>query len=166
MLDSLISEWFNACTMSDPKDPPQAQDEELAKLKEIAARAQADLQNAKIRMEKEAQEIRSFAMQGLLEKLLPTISNFQRAFEHLPEDIADHDWVKGLYVTEQQLMADLQSVGLKKIESMGQPVDSQIHEVLQTAEGDKDIVVQVLEEGYTLNGKVIRPAKVVVGNGD
>jgi molecular chaperone GrpE len=150
--------------MSDQKDPVPAQDDELAKLKELAARAQADLQNAKARMEKEALEIRSFAMQGLIEKLLPTISNFQRAFEHLPEDLAEHDWVKGLYATEQQLMADLQSVGLKKIESMGQPVDPQMHEVLQAAAGEKDIVVSVLEEGYELNGKVIRPAKVVVGN--
>lgn len=152
--------------MSDQKDPAQAQDDELSKLKELAARAQADLQNAKMRMEKEGQEIRSFAMQGLIEKLLPTISNFQRSFDHLPEDIADHDWVKGLQATEQQLMVDLQSVGLKKIESMGQVADPQVHEVLQTAQGDKDIIVSVLEEGYELNGKVIRPAKVIVGSGE
>ncbi|MAE68663.1 nucleotide exchange factor GrpE [bacterium] len=152
--------------MSDQKDPVQAQDDELAKIKELAARAQADLQNAKARMEKEAQEIRSFAMQGLIEKLLPTIDNFQRAFDHLPEDLADHDWVKGLQATEQQLVSDLASVGLKQIESLGQPVDPQKHEVLQADEGEKDIVVQVLDEGYELNGKVIRPAKVVVGNGE
>ncbi|MDP7477272.1 MAG: nucleotide exchange factor GrpE, partial [Candidatus Peribacteraceae bacterium] len=79
---------------------------------------------------------------------------------------SDHDWIKGLYATEQQLMADLQSVGLQKIESMGQAVDPQIHEVLQAAEGEKDIIVQVLEEGYSLNGKTIRPAKVIVGSGE
>lgn len=156
--------------MSDQKDPPADDaavtgDDELAKLKDMAARAQADLQNAKARMEKEAQDIRSFAMQGLLEKLLPTIDNFARAFDHLPEELQDHDWVKGLQATEQQLMADLASVGLTKIESLGQMVDPNLHEVLQTAEGEKDTVVQVLEEGYSLNGKVIRAAKVVVGNG-
>lgn len=147
---------------------PQGDDtngEEIAKLKDMAARAQADLQNAKMRMEKEAQEIRSFAMQGLIEKLLPTIDNFQRAFDHLPEELAGHDWVKGLQATEQQLMRDLESVGLKKIEAAGMPVDTQRHEVLQAAEGDADTVVQVLENGYELHGKVIRPAKVVVGNG-
>ena len=152
--------------MTMQQDPPQAQDDELAKLKELAARAQADLQNAKARMDKEALEIRSFAMLGLIEKLLPTISNFQRAFDHLPEDLADHDWVKGLQATEQQLMADLQSVGPSQVASLGKPVDPQMHEVLQATEGEKDIVVSVLEEGYTLNGKVIRPAKVVVGNGE
>lgn len=140
-------------------------DDELAKLKEMAARAQADLQNAKIRMEKEAQEIRSLAMLGLIEKLLPTIDNFQRAFDHLPEELQDNDWVKGLQATEQQLMSDLKSVGLTKMESLHQPIDTQRHEVLQAAEGEKDTVVQVLEEGYELNGRVIRPAKVIVGMG-
>ena len=157
---------YNNADMSDQKDPPAAEDDELAKLKELAARAQADLQNAKARMEKESQQIRSFAMQGLIEKLLPTISNFARAFDHLPEDLAGHDWVKGLQATEQQLMADLQSIGLQKIESLGQPVDPQMHEVLQAAEGEKDIIVSVLEEGYVLNGKVIQAAKVIVGNGE
>lgn len=146
------------------QDGDDAQQDELARLKDMAARAQADLQNAKARMEKEAQEIRAFAMSGLIEKLLPTIDNFQRAFDHLPEDLKDNDWVKGLQATEQQLMADLSAVGLQKIEALGQPVDSARHEVLQATEGEKDTVVQVLENGYELNGRVIRPAKVVVGS--
>lgn len=151
---------------SNPADDTQINpNEELDRLKEMAARAQADLQNAKARMEKEAQDIRTYAMQGLIEKLLPTIDNFQRAFDHLPEELKDHDWVKGLSATEQQLMADLASVGLQKFESMGESVDLEKHEVLQATEGEKDIVVQVLENGYTLNGKVIRPAKVAVGQG-
>ena len=142
-----------------------SQTDELARLKDMAARAQADLQNAKARMEKEAQQIRAYAMQGLIERLLPTIDNFQRAFEHLPEDLKDNDWVKGLQATEQQLMSDLTAVGLKKMDSLNQSVDPERHEVLQTGEGESDTVIQVLEEGYELNGKVIRPAKVVVGNG-
>lgn len=138
---------------------------EIDRLKDMAARAQADLQNAKARMEKESQDIRMYAMQSMIEKLLPTVDNFQRAFDHLPEDLKDHDWVKGLQATEQKLMSDLESVGLQKLESMGNVIDPEKHEILQAAEGDKDIVVQVLEEGYSLNGKVIRPAKVVVGQG-
>jgi molecular chaperone GrpE len=138
---------------------------EVDRLKDMAARAQADLQNAKARMEKETQDIRMYAMQGMIEKLLPTVDNFQRAFNHLPDDLKDHDWVKGLQATEQQLMNDLASVGLQKLESMGLPVNSEEHEILQAGEGDKDTVIQVLEDGYTLNGKVIRPAKVVVGQG-
>lgn len=140
--------------------------DELAKLKDMAARAQADLQNAKMRMEKEAGENRALAMQGLIEKLLPTIDNFQRAFAHMPEELSGNEWVQGLLATEQQLMNDLQSVGLERMESLGKPIDPTQHEVLQTAEGEIDTVIAVHEEGYALNGRVIRPAKVVVGSGD
>ena len=140
-------------------------EDEMTRLKDMAARAQADLQNAKVRMEKESQQIRMYAVEGLIERLLPTIDNFRRSFTHLPEELKDNDWVKGLEATEKQLMSDLAAVGLTVMESLHQPVDPQKHEVLQTGEGEKDMVVQVLEEGYELNGKVIRPAKVIVGLG-
>ena len=153
--------------MTTQQDDTQPTDDtsEIDRLKDMAARAQADLQNAKARMEKETVDIRMYAMQGMIEKLLPTVDNFHRAFNHLPDDLKDHDWVKGLQATEQQLMNDLASVGLQKIESMGSLVNSEHHEILQAGEGQKDTVIQVLEDGYTLNGKVIRPAKVVVGQG-
>lgn len=152
--------------MPQPPPPQDELDEDLVKLKELAARAQADLQNAKARMAKEAQEIRLYAVEGLIEKLLPTIDNLRRAFNHLPEELEAHDWVKGLRATEQQLIRDLESTGLTKMECLGQPVDTQKHEVLQAVKGKADTVVDVLEDGYELNGKVIRPAKVVVGNGE
>lgn len=139
---------------------------EIERLKDMAARAQADLQNAKARMDKEAQDLRTFAVLGLVERLLPTIDNFQRSFEHLPEELADNDWVQGLFATEKQLMADLTAVGLKRMESLGQPVNPDMHEVLQAGPGELDTVSQVLEEGYEFNGKVIRPAKVIAGNGE
>lgn len=158
-------------TQHDDANPPVSDEvkglqEELRKLRDIAARAQADLQNAKIRMEKEAVELRVFAMQGLIERLLPTIDNFQRSFEHLPEELTDHDWVKGLRATEQQMMADLKIVGLERIEALGKPIDPMLHEVVSTGQGSVDTVVTVLENGYALNGKIIRPAKVLVGNGE
>lgn len=165
-LIALVAAIFYHFSMTNPQDDTQEHsDVELVKLKELAARAHADLQNAKMRMEKEAQDIRMYAVQSLIEKLLPTVDNFQRAFRHLPEDIADNDWVKGLQATEQQLLADLASAGLTSISSLGETVDTNLHEVLQTAPGEKDIVVDVLQEGYMLHGKIIRPAKVIVGDG-
>ena len=158
--------------MTNQQDDTQPADDEtvddtteIDRLKDMAARAQADLQNAKARMEKEAVDIRMYAMQAMIERLLPTVDNFQRAFEHLPDDLKDHDWVKGLQATEQQLMKDLVCGLLLENESMGEAVNPEHHEILQAAEGEKDTVIQVLEDGYTLNGKVIRAAKVVVGQG-
>lgn len=149
----------------EPTTTTEDNGDELARAKDMAARAQADLQNAKARMEKESQQIRMYAVEGLIGRLLPTIDNFRRSFAHLPQELKDNDWVKGLEATEKQLMSDLTAVGLTVMESLNQPVDPQKHEVLQAGEGEKDMVVQVLEDGYELNGKVIRPAKVIVGSG-
>ena len=140
--------------------------QEVDRLKDLAARSQADLQNAKIRLQKEAADSRIYAVEGLLRTLIPTVDNFRRAFRHLPSELAEHEWVKGLQATEQALLRDLQSAGLVRMECLGQPVDPHHHEVLQMAPGPKDQILQIHEDGYELHGKVLRPAKVVVGNGE
>ena len=114
---------------------------------------------------REGQELRKFAVAGMLSELIPTVDNFQRAFQHLPEELKDHDWVKGIEAMEQDLLHKLSEAGLKKIEALGQPVDPQKHEVLQVGHGKKDIVTEVFEGGYECNGKILRPAKVKVGDG-
>lgn len=149
-----------------PSGQPDAQLAEMNRLKDMAARAQADLQNAKVRLEREAADIRAFAQQGLVEKLLPTVDNFQRAFTHLPEELQSNEWVQGVQAVEKQLIADLKSAGLETVPALDQPVDPSLHEVLQMAPGPKDTVIQVLEHGYVFNGKILRPAKVIVGNGE
>jgi len=138
---------------------------ELERLKEMAGRAQADLQNAKGRMEKEAQELRAYAVEGMVRRLLPTADNFQRAFAHLPEELRNHDWVKGLQAMEQAFIKELSDVGLQQIASLGKPVNPAYHEVLQAGPGEKDVITEVFEEGYLLREKVLRPAKVKVGDG-
>lgn len=138
---------------------------ELARLKDIAARAQADLQNAKERMERDARDIRAFAAAGIISNLLPTLDNFQRAFQHLPEDLKDHEWVKGVQAMELELLKKLQDAGLRKIECQGQVINSDKHEVLQVGPGEQDTITQVFEDGYEFNGKVLRPAKVMAGDG-
>ena len=158
--------------MSTQQDPPaqddaqvQDKDIEIARLKEMAARAQADLQNAKERLERDAAAMRSFAVAGLLTQLLPTLDNLQRAFDHLPEELVEHDWVKGVKAVEEHLMAELASAGLSKVTALGEVVDAEKHEVLQTGPGEQNRITEVFEEGYELNGKVLRPAKVKVGDG-
>lgn len=156
-------------TTDDPlqgaSDDIVALQEEIAKLKEMAARSQADLQNAKERLEREKKEMSTFAIEGALTTILPTIDNFQRAVDHIPEDIAEHDWVKGILGTEQELMKNLSGLGMTKMECLGEPVDTAKHEVLQVAEGEEGIIVEVFADGYEFNGKVLRAAKVVVGGG-
>jgi len=138
---------------------------EAAKMKDLAARSQADLQNAKGRVERERSELAAFALEAMLRKLLPTIDSFQRAFQHLPEELKKHEWVKGVTAIEHQLLKELEGAGLRRMSSIGATVDPQKHEVLQQGEGKKDAVIEVYEEGYELSGRVLRPAKVKIGDG-
>lgn len=138
---------------------------ELAKFKDLAARSQADLQNAKARVEREAGELRQFAAESIIRKILPTLDNFQRAFQHIPADLQSHEWVKGVSAIEQDLMKQMEAAGLKRMQSLGQLVDPQRHEVLSIGAGETEKVAEVFEEGYELHGKVLRPAKVRAGDG-
>ena len=134
-------------------------------LTELAARAQADLQNARARLERDAEDIRKFAAESVLRKILPTIDNFQRAFQHLPEDLKHHAWTKGVQATEQELLRHLTELGLTKMSPLGNNIDPVRHEVLLMGPGKIDTIIEVLEDGYELNGKMLRPAKVKVGDG-
>ncbi|HLD63851.1 MAG TPA: nucleotide exchange factor GrpE [Candidatus Peribacteraceae bacterium] len=134
-------------------------------LREVAARAQADLQNAKDRLEREARDARRFAAAEVIQVLLPVLDHFQRAFDHLPPELLDNDWVRGVKSVEQELSRTLGAAGLKKISALGERVDTQKHEVLQSGPGGKDKVTEVFEDGYELHGKILRPAKVKVGDG-
>lgn len=142
-----------------------ALEDQVKSLTEIAARSQADLQNAKQRMEKDADELRRFALQSIVLKLLPTIDNFQRAFSHLPPELSTNDWVKGVAAIEQNLVKQITDLGVTKMEALGQQVDTARHEVVVTGPGAEGVILEVLEDGYEFNGKVVRPAKVKVGDG-
>ncbi len=140
-------------------------EDQLARLTDIAARSQADLQNAKVRMQRDAEDIRKYAAESVIVRLLPVVDNFQRAFLHLPEELKSQDWVKGVLSIEQAFMKELAEMGLKKTETLGQQVDTARHEVITVGEGTEGEIIEVFEDGYELNGKVIRPAKVKVGGG-
>ncbi len=138
---------------------------DLDQFRELAARAQADLQNAKMRVEKEAGDMRKFATESIVRRILPTLDNFTRAFQHVPADIKDHEWVRGVAAIEQDLMRQMEDAGLKRMQSLGQIVDPMRHETLSLGPGEDGKVVEVFEEGYELNGRVIRVAKVKAGSG-
>jgi molecular chaperone GrpE len=138
---------------------------ELGKARDLAARAQADLQNAKARVERDADDLRKYASEGMIRRILPTLDNFQRAFQHVPAELKDHEWVKGVSAIEADLMKQMEAAGLKRMDSLGALVDPNRHEVLALGPGEAEKVCEVFEEGYELNGKVLRPAKVKAGDG-
>lgn len=136
---------------------------ELAEMTETAKRAMADLQNFKRRTEEERGELQIFANMHLLETIFPALDNFTRAFELIPEDLEEEEWIKGIQNIENNLMNALKNLGLEVIDQTGIPVDPNRHEVLMEGEGPAGEVVQIFEKGYTFKGKTLRPAKVQVG---
>lgn len=137
---------------------------ELFQMKEMAQRALADLQNYKRQAEEEKTRLISLGQINVLSELLPVLDNFKRAFTHIPEDLSNNEWVKGVEQIEKQLLSIIKSVGLEEIPTVGQPVNPNLHEIISTAEGEQDIIITEVEKGYTFQGKVLRASKVIVGN--
>lgn len=139
--------------------------QQVAKLTDMAGRAQAELQNAKLRMEREGTELKRFAGEAAIRKLLPAIDNFQRALKHLPAELATHEWCKGIVATQKEFMRLTADMGLQTFGAAGEALNPDRHEVLLSAPGAAGTVIEVLEDGYEFAGKVIRPAKVKAGAG-
>lgn len=137
--------------------------EQLQNLTAVSQRALADLQNFKRRTEEEKASFITFANAELLIALLPNIDNIHRALDHEPKDA---EWATGAAQTLKQLIDTLEKIGLKTINTKDQKFDPNLHEALITAPGEKDLILQELEKGYTYNDKVIKRARVSVGNGE
>lgn len=140
-------------------------DLQIEELKTALARSMADLQNYKRRTEEDQGRFIKFANITLLKELLPTIDNLNRSTEHLPNDMKDNEWAKGIVQIHDDLLKTLEKIGVKKIETIGVRLDPNFHEGLMIGPGEKDIITEEFEPGYILNGNVIKPAKVKVGDG-
>ncbi|MCL5011017.1 MAG: nucleotide exchange factor GrpE [Patescibacteria group bacterium] len=126
-------------------------------------RERADFLNYK---KDEAQRIGSviyYAKKNLLFGVLAILDNLQRAKDHLPENIKGTDWGKGFSQIENQFGDFLKSEGIEEIPAQDAQFNPEMHEAIEEIEGEESgRVAQVIEKGYTINGKLLRPAKVKV----
>lgn len=146
-------------------DPIKVEEGQAEELKNQLARAMADLQNYKRRTEEEKAGFVKFANASLLKELLPIIDNLDRSITHLPEDLKESEWTKGMLHIQHDLLKTLERLGIKKVKTVGEKLNPKLHEGLMTGPGEKDLVVEEFEAGYTLNDEVLKPAKVKVGDG-
>ncbi len=146
----------------------QAMEEKAMKSEEYfdrLLRLQADFDNYKKRLEKDKIEFIKFANEDIIAEILKIIDDFERAVE---AGKIKHDFdalYKGIEMIHKDLKEFLKEKGLKEIEAMGRPFNPHEHEAMMQEETDKhpeDHVVEEFQKGYTLNGRVIRPAKVKV----
>ena len=127
-------------------------------------RLMADFQNYKKRVEKEKSDIYSYANEKLVTELLNVLDNFERALEHEGEDKSFHE---GMQMIFKQLFDVLEKSGLKEIPALGEEFDPNFHNAVMnedTEEYESGTVSGVMQKGYTLNGKVIRPSMVKVAS--
>ena len=129
-------------------------------------RSQADFVNYKRRSEQEKEEIGKFATSILMLSLLPILDDLERAFDSIPPHLAQLTWVDGIRLIERKLQASLEAQGLSPIKAVGEPFDPKLHEATMHRKGEEGMVIEELQKGYKLHDRVIRPAKVVVGNGE
>jgi molecular chaperone GrpE len=147
----------------------QALVEEKKKAEEYLAnwqRAQADFINYKRRIEQERQEFARSTSADVILTLLPVLDDLERALDAVPPRIAKNEWVEGIRLMERKFKTSLENQGVKPIESVGEHFDPNYHDALRQDKGKEGIVIEEFQKGYMLGDKVLRHAKVVVGNGE
>ena len=142
---------------------------EVASLKDQMLRVAAEAENTKRRAERDANDSRAYAIQKFARDLLGVADNLQRAMMHAPTDAADplvKNLAIGLEMTEKELMGAFERNGLKKLEPVrGTKFDPHQHQAIQeqpAADVAAGGVVQVIQPGYELFGRLVRPAMVIV----
>ena len=129
-------------------------------------RAQADYVNLKRRSEQEKEEALKYANSTLILKILPILDDFERAVAALPLESEGNPWIDGMKLIERKLRTSLESQGLTSIPALGEPFDPKVHEAVRQDKGEEGIVIAEMEKGYRYLDRIIRPSKVVVGNGE
>lgn len=137
-------------------------------LKNRYLRTLADFENFRKRSEREKEDFRKYALANTMRDLLPVLDNFERALEHAEEG---DDFHKGVLMIYKQLFDGLQRNGLRPIDEAGVHFDPNIHEAVireEDASVPNHTVVAILQKGYFLHDRLLRPAlvKVAVGGPD
>lgn len=138
---------------------------ELRETKERLLRLAADFENFRKRQERERQDHTRFANERLLRELLPVVDNLERAWESARRSAEAPAITAGLELILQEFLRALQRAGAEVIDALGKPFDPALHEALQQVESETvepgNVATEILR-GYTLNGRVLRPALVAV----
>ena len=147
-----------------PENTEQAQASAPEDLQDKLLRLKADFENTKKRLERDKQEAIKFANERLLVEILSIVDNFDRAMASLSEGHDPEQVKKGLQIAQEELHEVLESHGVQLVKSMGEVFDPKFHEAVATVEATGDmkdgVIVDEIQRGYVLNGRLIRPSLV------
>jgi molecular chaperone GrpE len=143
--------------------------EDVAEAKDAAVRAQADAQNIQRRAEQDVEKARKFALERFCSELLPVADNLERALEAAAIAAIDDEVVKpiaeGVELTLKSFHDAMKKFHIEVVNPQGEPFDPQLHQAMsmvENSEVEPNTVVAVMQKGYTLNGRLVRPAMVMV----
>lgn len=140
--------------------------QQLDELTQDLQRTRADFENYRKRVELEKASAREAGQASTILKLLPVIDTIERAVAYTPEELKDNKWAQGIASLVKNLEKSLEGLNLKRIDATkGSVFNPELHEAIQfdeEATGEKEVIEEELQAGYTLNGHVIRHAMVKV----
>jgi molecular chaperone GrpE len=143
---------------------PAESEQKIAELTEALQRERADAVNMRRRHEEDIAGLKARTKAYVVRELLPVIDNFERALKHVPEELQDNDYVKGVQGVVRQFEKTLQDIGVERIATVGQSFDPRYHEAVAMEEGDgsHEVVSEELQAGYKVGDDIIRHAMVKV----
>lgn len=139
-------------------------EQSLAEAKDQALRAAAEAQNVRRRAEQEADKARKFALEKFVKELLPVVDSLEKALESMQDGASDVHR-EGVSMTLKMQLDVLNKFGVESVEPHSEPFDPQVHEAMAMVpnpELEPNTVMDVMQKGYLLNGRLVRPAMVVV----
>lgn len=143
-------------------------EQHVADLTEALQRERADSANIRRRHEEQIGNLKTIVKAQVVRDMLPVIDNFERALKHVPKELEDNDYVKGVQGIVKQFEKTLENLGVERIKTTGEAFDPNLHEAvsMEDGEGDTEIVSEELQSGYILDNEVIRHAMVRVTHGN
>lgn len=149
-----------------PEQQVERLQKEAADARDAALRAQADAQNVVRRAEQDVEKARKFALERFTAELLPVVDNLERALQAASgEDAAVQPIAEGVELTLKSFLDALGKFNIEVVDPEGEPFDPNLHQAMSMVENDEvepNTVISVVQRGYTLNGRLVRPAMVMV----
>jgi len=142
-------------------------EQERDEFRALLQRTQADFENYQKRARREFEQERRYAAAGLARDILPILDNFERAVQSAEQAGETGPLVQGVTMIQSQILDILRRHGITRIEALGEPFDPERHEAVMqqpSAEQPSNTVLQVLEQGFMIHDRVLRPARVVVSS--
>ena len=143
----------------------QAKLDQIEQLEDKVKRQLAEFENFRNRTEKEKHAMFETGAKSVIEKILPVVDNFERGLATVPEDKKDDPFVDGMMHVYKQLLTELENIGVKPIEAVGQEFDPNLHNAVMQVESEEyesGTVAQELQKGYTYRDGVVRHSMVAV----